>query len=101
MAFLGEYTFTDDTFGTQVSVTLTNESRIMRSNAIPPWDASEFPEGNNSDVWVQDNEYVFPLEPEFTGGQTRTIVFGVSVYGLHGVFRIKNNFLQSQSSAEL
>lgn len=80
--FYGEYEIVDEEFGTDVKVTLTDDSRIVQTNALPPWEASEFPVGNNTDISEQDIEYTIPLVPEFTGAQTSSRVIGVSVAGI-------------------
>jgi len=80
--FSGEYEIINEEFGTEVRVTLTDEFRVMSTNALPPWEAGEFPEGNNTPLSEQDIEYQLPLEPTFVGDQSNIRTFGVSVAGI-------------------
>ena len=80
--FYGEYQISNEEFGTDVKVTLSDDERVMYTNSLPQWPADEFPEGNNSDVIEQDRTYRFALKPVYAGNATQERSTGVSVQGI-------------------
>ena len=61
---------------------MSDNTRTVETNALPPWEAGEFPEGNNTALAEQDIEYSIPLEPTFTGLETPARTVGVSMAGI-------------------
>lgn len=67
-SYLGSYTLTDATFGTDVEVVVANGVRTMQSNALANHAVGEFPRtGNPNTISAQSNTYEFTLDPVYTG----------------------------------
>ncbi len=80
--FYGDYEITNDEYGTDVTVTVSGDERVMFSNALPPWPADDFPEGNNTDISEQALTYTMALNPVYVGNATQERSTGVSVLGI-------------------
>lgn len=81
--YLGSYTLEDVEFGTQVTVTVDGESRLIDANALPDHETGEFPNsGNPNTISAQDLSYEYPLEGTYTGDQTSVRTPGVAVNGV-------------------
>lgn len=84
-AYLGSYTIDDTGFGTEVTVTVDNQTktRTIMSNALPNHATGEFPNsGNPNTISEQDRTWTFPTEPVFTGTATSAREPGVAINGV-------------------
>ena len=82
-SYLGNYTLTDDEFGTQVSVTVADGVRRITANALPNHETGDFPNaGNPNTITAQQAEWTFPVEPVWTGVATWAQVPGVAINGV-------------------
>ena len=81
--FLGDYTLTDDQYGTDVTVTVSNGTRHITANALPNHDTGVFPNANNPNtITAQNADWSFPASPTWTGTATWAMVPGVSINGV-------------------
>lgn len=81
--FLEEYQIVDATYGTNTSVTLTDDSRVIRTNALPNHPTGDFPNsGNPHAISEQSKQYVLPLNPTFSGESTWAREPGIAVNGI-------------------
>jgi hypothetical protein len=81
--FLGSYSFTDEKFGTSVTVMVDATSRTITSNALPNHETGEFPNsGNPNTISSQNSTYTFTTVPTFTGLETQTQIIGVAINGV-------------------
>ncbi len=82
-AFLGSYTFSDDQFGTKVTVDANESVRSIISNALPNHATGTFPNsGNPNTISEQNTNYEFPTEPVFTGASIEVLTTGVAINGV-------------------
>jgi len=66
--YFGNYTITDDTYGTQTTMVVSDNFRILTTNALPNHKTGEFPrKGNPNAISAQNKTYKIPLKPKFTG----------------------------------
>ena len=80
---LGGYVLADDEFGTLTTVTVTETTRTIVTNALPDHETGEFPNsGNPNAISAQDRTWEFPTQPTFVGDQTWVMVPGVAVNGI-------------------
>lgn len=81
--YLGDYELIDDARGTITTVTVSNGTREIVTNALPNHDTGEFPNpGNPNAISAQDNTWSFPVEPVFTGNAESVKVTGVGLNGI-------------------
>ena len=82
-SYLADYQLVDDAFGTITTVTLTESSREIVTNALPNHQTGEFPNsGNPNAISAQDNSWSFPLVPNYTGQAANVKVTGVALNGV-------------------
>ena len=82
-SYLGDYTLTDEEFGTEVSVSVTDGVRRITANALPNHETGDFPNaGNPNTITAQQAEWTFPVEPVWTGVATWAQVPGVAINGV-------------------
>ena len=81
--YFGAYDLEDENFGTKTKVTLTEDERIMVTNALPNHKTGAFPnQGNPNTISAQNNTYSFPLHPKYTGKATWSREPGVALNGI-------------------
>ena len=81
--FLESYTFSDDEFGTQVTVAVSEYVRSIASNALANHATGEFPNaGNPNSISEQDVSYEFTTVPVYTGFPTEVLTTGVAINGV-------------------
>lgn len=82
-AHLGDYTTSDPTFGTEVTVTLDQGLRVIEANAIPDHPTGQFPNpGNPNAVAGQQLRYEFPTSPRHLGRARPVRVPAVAINGV-------------------
>jgi len=81
--YFGAYDLEDENFGTKTKVTLTEDERVMVTNALPNHKTGAFPnQGNPNTISAQNNTYSFPLNPKYTGKATWSREPGVALNGI-------------------
>ena len=81
--FLGSYSFSDNKFGTQITVDVKESVRSIASNALPNHTTGDFPNsGNPNAISEQDVIYEFTTEPVYTGSSTEVLTTGVAINGV-------------------
>jgi len=82
-AYSGDYVLSDDEFGTQVTVTVADGVRTIRSNALPNHPTGQFPNaGNPNTITAQSAVWTFPSEPTERGTAQEAVTPGVSINGV-------------------
>ncbi|MEL6981847.1 MAG: YHYH protein, partial [Actinomycetota bacterium] len=82
-AHLGDYTSTDATFGTEVTVTIDQGLRIIEANALPDHSTGRFPNpGNPNTIAGQELRYEFPTAPRFLGRAQPARMPAVAINGV-------------------
>ena len=81
--YLGSYTLIDESFGTQVTVTVDGATRIIASNTLPNHETGDFPNsGNPNAISAQDKTWTLATEPTFTGQAQVVREPGVALNGV-------------------
>lgn len=81
--YLGNYTITDDSFGTQVTVSVSDTERTLVTNELPNHETGEFPnDANPNTISAQNSTRTYPLTPVFTGSATSAQEPGVAINGV-------------------
>ena len=81
--FIDSYTFSDNDFGTQVTVVVSDSVRSINSNALANHETGTFPNsGNPNSITEQDASYEFTTEPVYTGSSTEVLTTGVAINGV-------------------
>lgn len=81
--YLGEYTLEDEKYGTMTEVKISEDSRIISSNALPNHETGEFPnDGNPNAISAQDKTWTYPLNPTFIGKAVDAREPGVAINGV-------------------
>ena len=81
--YLGSYSIKDDYYGTDMSVTISDDTRIMQVNALPNHETWTFPNaGNPNTISAQSVSYEFPLTGTYTGNETWAQVPWVAINGV-------------------
>jgi len=81
--YLGSYTISDAEHGTQTVVTVSDNKRIIETNALPNHATGTFPGGGNPNaISAQDNTHTFPLTPIYRGLATETREPGIAINGV-------------------
>lgn len=66
--YFGAYNIVDDAYGTNTTVTIEGDQRVIKSNALPNHKTGSFPnEGNPNTIRSQDVTRSIPLHPVYTG----------------------------------
>ena len=82
-SYLGNYSISDTVFGTQTTVTVSDGTRTIITNALPNHETGLFPNsGNPNSISAQSDRYEYPANPTHTGAATRVGVPGVAVNGV-------------------
>ena len=71
------YSIEDTTYGTMMTVTVTDTTRDIESNAVP-----DFETGYDDTITEDEISYSYPLVPVWTGAQTVTRAPGISIHGI-------------------
>lgn len=80
---LGDYTTSDPTFGTEVTVTIDRGLRIIETNALPDHPTGQFPNpGNPNAVAGQQLRYEFPTSPRQLGRARPARIPAVAINGV-------------------
>ena len=81
--YLTDYTLYDTEFGTNVEVTISNDIRIIVSNAIPNHRTGNFPNpGNPHTISEQNKIWNYPLNGVYTGAPKDVREPGVALNGV-------------------
>ena len=81
--YFGAYDLENKEYGTITKMTLTEDERIMVTNALPNHKTGKFPnQGNPNAISAQNQTYSFPLEPKYTGKATWAREPGVALNGI-------------------
>jgi len=81
--YLGDYTVTDEERGTITTVSVSGDTRTIKTNALPNHETGKFPNaGNPNTIAAQDNSYEFPAIPVFTGDAIFARTPGVAINGV-------------------
>ncbi len=81
--YLGNYSISDAVFGTQTTVTVSDGTRTIITNALPNHETGLFPNsGNPNSISAQSDRYEYPANPTNTGATTEVHVPGVAVNGV-------------------
>lgn len=81
--YCGSYIIDDETYGTMIEVEVTEDTREIMSNAIPPFETGEFPNPDNEyTVTAQNISVSLPLVPTFRGTAETVREVGISVLGI-------------------
>ena len=81
--YLSDYTIFDTVFGTETTVTVVNDSRIITTNALPDHETGDFPNaGNPNTISAQSSTYEYTTNPVNTGSAKEVHVPGVAVNGV-------------------
>ena len=82
-SLLKEYVLIDEEYGTQTTVRLDGEVRIIETNALPNHKTGNFPnKGNPNSIRAQRNTYKFPIHPRYTGEARWVREPGVAINGV-------------------
>jgi hypothetical protein len=81
--YLGSYTLIDESFGTIVTVRVSNSIRSIQSNSLPNHETGDFPnDGNPNTISEQALSYEFSTEPIYIGNANFAQAPGVAVNGV-------------------
>gem|GEM_PF-313467 len=83
--YLGSYSLSDSSFGTQVSVTVDEQAqtRTIVSNALPNHSVGQFPNpGNPNTISVQSKSWTLTTDPVYIGTATPIRETGVAINGV-------------------
>lgn len=81
--YFGAYELKDDKFGTKTIVTLSNDKRVMVTNALPNHETGDFPNpGNPNTISAQETTYEFPMNPKYLGKAQWIREPGIAVNGI-------------------
>lgn len=81
--FFGDFSILDRKFGTETIVTIQNDYRVMKTNAIPNHITGDFPNpGNPNAISEQNITYKIPLQPKMSGKVRWAREFGVALNGV-------------------
>ncbi len=82
-AYLSSYTIIDEEFGTEVIVVVADDTRTIKTNALPNHETGEFPnDGNPNEITAQNLTYTFPLTPTKTTSARSVREPGIAVNGI-------------------
>ncbi len=81
--YMGSYTIDDADHGTEVTVTVSGDTRTIAANALPNHATGEFPNsGNPNAISAQSNSYSFPAVGAYTGTASWAREPGVAINGV-------------------
>ena len=81
--YLGNYSISEVEFGTQTTVTVSDNMRTIVTNALPNHETGLFPNsGNPNTISAQSNRYKYPTNPAYRGAAAEVHVPGVAVNGV-------------------
>lgn len=81
--YLDSYTLIDDSFGTQVTVTVDGDTRTIGSNTLPNHETGDFPNsGNPNTISEQDSSWTLTTDPTYTGQVSIVRETGVALNGV-------------------
>jgi len=81
--YLDSYILTDDSFGTQVIVTVDGTTRTIESNTLPNHETGDFPNsGNPNTISEQDRSWTLTTDPTYTGQVSIVREIGVALNGV-------------------
>ncbi|WP_298345333.1 YHYH protein [uncultured Algibacter sp.] len=81
--YFADYVLKDESFGTNTSVTIKDNTRMMVTNALPNHKTGEFPgPGNPNTISAQKRTYNFPVNPKYTGNPQWVREPGVALNGV-------------------
>ena len=81
--YLGNYSISEVGFGTQTTVTVSDNMRTIVTNALPNHETGLFPNsGNPNTISAQSNRYKYPTNPAYRGAAAEVHVPGVAVNGV-------------------
>lgn len=81
--FFDDYTIISKEYGTETFVSVENDDRVMKTNALPNHPTGKFPtKGNPNKISAQDLEYKFPVTPKFSGKSKWAREPGVALNGV-------------------
>ena len=81
--YLGNYSISEVGFGTQTTVTVSDNMRTIVTNALPNHETGLFPNsGNPNTISAQSNRYKYPTIPAYRGAAAEVHVPGVAVNGV-------------------
>ncbi len=81
--YLGSYLINDEAYGTQTTVTVSNGTRTILTNALPNHDTGDFPNsGNPNTITAQSVTYTYTTRPVYTGSSKEIRIAGVAVNGI-------------------
>ena len=82
-SYLGNYSISEVGFGTQTTVTVSDNMRTIVTNALPNHETGLFPNsGNPNTISAQSNRYEYPTNPAYKGAAVEVHVPGVAVNGV-------------------
>jgi len=82
-SYLGNYSISEVGFGTQTTVTVSDKTRTIVTNALPNHETGLFPNsGNPNTISAQSNRYEYPTNPAYKGAAVEVHVPGVAVNGV-------------------
>jgi len=81
--YLSDYEISDPVFGTETTVTVSNDVRTITTNALPDHQTGVFPNsGNPNTISAQSAIYEYTTDPVYTGIAREVGVPGVAVNGV-------------------
>lgn len=81
--YTGSYTISDDTYGTEVEVVVSGDTRTITSNALPNHATGDFPtNGNPNTISAQGKSWELTTDPSYTGDATWMRESGVAYNGV-------------------
>jgi len=84
--FVGSYVVMNETYGTEVVVTVDGGVRTIESNGLPDHETGDFPNsGNPNSISAQSYSYTLPSNPATAAGATPYNIpqpFGIAVNGI-------------------
>lgn len=81
--FFGSYEIDDNTYGTEVTVTVSGSTRTIVANALPNHETGDFPNsGNPHSIEAQNISRSYPAEGTYTGNAIWSREPGIAVNGV-------------------
>lgn len=81
--YFGDYSINDENFGAKTTVTVSDKTRKMVTNALPNHKTGEYPrKGNPNTISAQNRTYSFPVNPKYTGNPKWVREPGVALNGV-------------------
>jgi hypothetical protein len=81
--YFSNYTIQDADFGSKTTVSIVDDKRIMKTNALPNHTTGSFPNsGNPNTIKAQNRTYKFVINPVYTGKSKWVRQTGVAINGV-------------------